>query len=126
MSLQNEITIEQLKKENEALKRKLNDRDIPFNKNLLSRVDSKFLDMSFNVGQAIINSIDQDLRNKILNSKIIVNYESSRYGRSGYYIRFYESKDENAFKDFMSELELKKFQESLDNFSWAVQNQGGQ
>lgn len=126
MSLQNEITIEQLKKENEALKRKLNDRDIPFNKNLLSRVDSKFLDMSFNVGQAIINSVDLNLRNKILNSKITVNYESSRYSRSGYYIRFCESKYENEFKDFMSELELKKFQESLDNFSWAVQNQGGQ
>lgn len=118
------IELEKLKKENDELRKKLESRDIPFNKQLLNRVDSKFTDLSFNIGSAIATSAGQELINSMKNKKLIIDYNYSTYGRSGYFIRLIDDKDMKELKQYMAELELRKFQESLDNFSWAVTNGG--
>lgn len=117
--------LDTLKKENQKLKKALESRDIPFNKQLLYRVDSKFYDLSYNIGAAIASAASQDLIQQLKHKKFILDYESSSYGKSGYFIRFLDHEQEKKFKELLAELELKRFQEALDNFSWAVQNQGG-
>jgi hypothetical protein len=116
--------LDKLKKENYELRKKLESRDVPFNKQLNSRVDTKFFDLTFNVGAAIASSAGQELISALKNKKIIINYQHNTYGKSGYYINILDDKDVKSVKDYIAELELKKFQESLDNFSWAVNNQG--
>lgn len=117
------IELEKLKKENDELRKKLESRDIPFNKQLMSRVDSKYFELTFNVGHAIFQSAGSDMINFLKNKELFIDYMHSSYGRSGYYIKLINDKDVKVVKQYMAELELRKFQESLDNFSWAVQNQ---
>jgi hypothetical protein len=115
--------IENLKKENASLRKRLEKTDFPFDKQLSKRVDSKLHELTFAIGESIAKTAGQNIISCLKNKKIVIDYWHSSYGKGGYYIRFLEEKDVNEIKDYMAELELKKFQESLDNFSWAIQKQ---
>lgn len=119
-----ETEIEKLKKENEELRKKLSERNSTFTSQLGRRVGSKFFDLTFDVGKAIENAIGQEMMNRLKGNDIYIDHHYSSYGKSGYFIRFSKNEDEKNFKQHMEEIELRKFQESLDNFSWAVNNQG--
>lgn len=119
-----ENEIEKLKKENEELRNKLSERNSTFTEQLGKRVDSKFADLTFRIGEAIRQNVGNDLMHSLRDKLIDIDYDHSSYGKSGYFIRFSKNEDEKNFKQHMEEIELRKFQESLDNFSWAVNNQG--
>lgn len=118
--------LEQLKKENAELRRQLNSRDIPFNHQLLDKAGRDFYLLSRRVGEAISNSVSRDLIYSLKGKRFYLDYHNNSYGSSdhGYLISFVDKKDEESFINLMAELEMKKFKESLENFSWVLQNQG--
>lgn len=116
--------LEELKKENLVLRKALESRESTFNKQLEKRVNEKFYDLSFIIGEAIASVADRDLVNQLKNKVFHLEYSHSTYGKSGYFIRFQKKEEEKELKLFMEEMELKKFQESVDAFSWVVSRNG--
>lgn len=118
-----EIILDQ-QREIAALKKKLEDRNPAFNGNLLKRSDQKFNDLSKSMGEAIKNAIGQDLVHIVSNKKMHLYFESSMYGSSHWRVWF-NAEDEKKIKDRIADLEMERFQQSLDNFSWAINNGQG-
>lgn len=115
----------ELKKKIEDLEKRLNDRNPAFNKNLLSRVDSEFEKMREVIGKSIAAVVDKRLLRKFEHKPMRIYLETNSYSDPKWKISF-EDKDGKEIKNELANIELRNFQESLDNFSWAVSQQVGQ
>lgn len=104
------------------LRKKLEDRNPAFNGNLLKRVDALAYELTKKIGDAIVGVLTPDLIHTIKYKKMYLDYDSGAYSRGHWIVRFINNESEKQFKDALADYEMKKFQESLDNFSWAVTN----
>lgn len=122
-------TLEQQLKEKQdeinELKRKLEDRNPAFNGNLLRKTDQEFRRLSVAIGESIKNVVGQELVHAFKQVPMRLDYQSYSYATSGNWVVFFSAKDEEKIKQDIADNQMKKFQESLDNFSWAVNNQAG-
>lgn len=112
------------KLEIDELRKKIEDRNPAFNGNLLRRVDSQLFELQKSIGAAIAAAVGQDLVYAFKDKKLQLSYVSSSYDRSYWHVTIDKS-DSKEISDKIANLEMKKFQESLDNFSWAVNQQRG-
>lgn len=110
-------------KQIEELKKRLEARDTSFNKNLQNRVDKIFYALQKSIGEAIVNSVDQNYKQVFKYHKMYLDFESCSYGTSFYKVSFVDDKSVKEIKQNIADFEMQKFQESLDNFSWAVNQQ---
>lgn len=120
---QEEIIINQ-QKEIEKLKIKLNERNNAFNKQLLNRTDNKFYELRKKIGEILEQYLDKDLLQTLENREFYIKKEYY-YAANARWIAEFKIDDEKRIKDQIADIEMKKFQESLDNFAWAVNNQQG-
>lgn len=116
--------IVELKKEIKELKKKLEDRNPAFNENLLKKTDQEFDRLSTTIGEAIRTTVGQELLYVFKSKQMRLDFDSSRYGSRGWFVCFSKEDDEK-IRSSIADLQMKKFQESLDNFAWAVQNGPG-
>lgn len=116
-----EQTIKDQAEEISELKKKLSDRSQAFNGNLLSRADQKYNQICKNLGESIVNTLGQDYVHTFIHLKIALKNQSGFYGGGGWIV-YLSEEDRKKVTDLIADVEMKKFQESLDNFSWAVQN----
>lgn len=119
-----EQIIKDQKNEIEELKKKLANRNTSFNKNLIDRSYSELRRLEYNIGEAIKNAIGQDLIHAFKYKKMQLDYETSLYSKGVWKVSF-SSEDENKIRNEIADFQMKKFQESLDNFAWAINNQQG-
>lgn len=119
-----ENALKEKDKQIEELKKRLEARDTAFNKNLQNRVDNIFYGLQKSIGEAIVNSVDQNYKQVFKYHKMYLDFESYSYGTSFWKVSFVEDKSIKEIKQHIADIEMKKFQESLDNFSWAVNQQG--
>lgn len=114
-----------LKKQLSDLKKKLDDRNPAFNGNLLSQADKEYSRLQKAIGQAIFNAAGPDATGIFKNKSMIFDYDSSIFLSSsrGGWVVYFNDKETKEIKDKLADLQMKKFQESLDNFAWAVNNQ---
>lgn len=110
-------------KQIEELKKRLEARDTSFNKNLQNRVDKIFYDLQKSIGEAIVNSVDQNYKQVFKYHKMYLDFVPCSYGTSFYKVSFVDDKSVKEIKQNIADFEMQKFQESLDNFSWAVNQQ---
>lgn len=110
-------------KEIADLKKRLEARNTSFEKNLQWRADAKLHELEKSIGQAIVSTVGNDLAYAFKHSKFRLDYESSLYGKGGWRIVFLDEKERKDVSQKIADFEMKRFQESLDNFSWAVNNQ---
>mgnify|MGYP000850450280 CR=1 FL=1 len=117
----NELELELKRKQKEIndLKAKLNNRSPGFNKNLLNRIDKRFDDLCSAIGQAIKNTTGNE-SHLFSGRKLTFYYDSDSYSGSKWTVGF-DEKDTQMIKDGLADVEMRKFQESLDNFAWALQ-----
>lgn len=125
-----EKTMEQILKEKDAeiatLKKRLADRNPVFNSNLLDMAEREVRRIELAVGAAIAQALGKELVHALKCKKISLHFETSLYGpASGWVIIFTNKEDRKDFAEVIADMEMKKFKESLDNFAWAVQSQGG-
>lgn len=121
VELQNKIKAQEA--EISELKRKLSDRNPAFNGNLLRKADQAFNEITYAIGSSIHNCLDRELVNAFSNIPMIFRYESSYVG-TGKYVVHIDKAHAEAIKDKIADWQMSKFQSSLDNFAWAVQNHG--
>ena len=114
-----ELELKRKQKEIDDLKAKLNNRSPGFNKNLLNRVDDRFNDFCSAIGLAIKNTAGNE-SHLFAGRKFILHNVDYTYGGSRWVVSF-DEKDAQAIKDSLTDVEMRKFQESLDNFAWALQ-----
>ena len=123
----NEKTLEQQLKEKQKeiddLKKKLEDRNPAFNGNLLMRSDKKYKELCDLIGKTINQCLGQEYTHIFIKKNMVLNYESSPFTGRGWTV-WLKDEDMKKCKSDIADIEMKKFQESLDNFSWAVNNQG--
>lgn len=112
-----------LKKQLSDLKKKLEDRNPAFNGNLLEQADREYSRLQQAIGQAIYNTVGQDATGIFKNKSMIFDYDSSGFlSSSRGWVVYFNDKETKEIKDKLADLQMKKFQESLDNFAWAVNN----
>lgn len=119
LELELKLELKRKQKEIQELKEKLNNRSPGFNKNLLNRVDKRFDDLCSAIGQAIKNTTSNDSP-LFTGRKFTIHCDDYSYNGSKWVVRF-DEKDAQAIKDSLTDVEMRKFQESLDNFAWALQ-----
>lgn len=113
-------------KEIDSLKKKLSDRNPAFNGNLIKRSEQKFNELCESAGKAIHQNLGLEYSSAFKNKNFYLNYETGIYSGRGWVISVCDEKDRKEIADKIADIEMKKFQESIDNFAWAVQNQGNQ
>jgi hypothetical protein len=121
-----EQKIKDLEKQVKDLQKKLEDRNPAFNGNLLRKSDEQFTQLQMKIGTAIQQAVGQDLVHVFKDKRMVLDFDSSTYGGKGWSVYFIEDADNKSIKDSLANLQMKKFQESLDNFAWAVNNGSGQ
>lgn len=113
--------IKDQQKEIEALKKKLEDRNPAFNGNLLRQANIRFFELQESVGKSIQQTVGNDLLHILKYKRMFLDLDTSSYGGRGWIVSF-DSKDENEIKGKIADIEMRKFQETLDNYAWAVNN----
>lgn len=122
-SLEQQLKEKQI--EIDQLKKKLADRNPAFNGNLIKRSEQKLDELCQTVGKLIQQALGQDYTYAFKNKKFTLDYDSGFSSGKGWVIYICDEKDRKDIADKIADQEMKKFQESIDNFAWAVQNQGG-
>lgn len=123
-SLENQLKEKQ--KEIDELRKKLADRNPAFNGNLLKRADRKFDELCTAVGKSMQQTLGQEYAYAFKNICFKLEYDSGFSSGKGWVVQITDEKDRKKITDNIADIEMKKFQDSLDNFSWAVKNQSGQ
>lgn len=113
-------------KEIDQLKKKLADRNPAFNGNLIKRSEQKFDELCQAVGKSMQQALGQDYTYAFKNKKFVLDYDSGFSLGKGWVIYIFDEKDRKEIADKIADVEMKKFQDSMDNFAWAVQNQNGE
>lgn len=119
-----EQQLKEKQKEIDELKKKLEDRNPAFNGNLLIKSDNTFKELCRSIGKAINQCLGQEYTHMFKGKSIRFEYEST-FGGSGGWTIYLDNKSEDEIKNKIANVELRKFQDSLDNFAWAVENIGG-
>lgn len=119
-----EQQLKEKQKEIDELKKKLSDRTPAFNGNLIKRSEQKFDELCQAAGRSMQQSLGQDYIYVFKNKKFCLDFDSRPYSDKGWVINVCDEKDRKEIADKIVDVEMRKFQESLDNFAWAVNNQG--
>lgn len=118
-----EDQLKEKQKEIDELRKKLADRSPAFNGNLLKKADQKYDELCLSLGKAIQQCLGQDYTYIFKNNLMRLDYDSGFSSGKGWVVQIPDEKDRKKIVDQLASHEMKKFQESMDNFAWAVKNQ---
>lgn len=118
-----EDQLKEKQKEIDELRKKLADRNPAFNGNLLKRADRKFNELCTAVGKSMQQTLGQEYTYAFKSICFKLEYDSGCSTNRGWVVYVLNGEDRKKIVDNIADIEMKKFQESMDNFSWAVKNQ---
>lgn len=122
--------LDNLKKENNSLKielqelkAKLSSRNSAFDRNLERRVTNRYNELLNDIDRGIVSQLGDN--KSIFDGKTMRFYSVRGDSYNGYKTEYHitiQNGESDKIKEKLYELELKGFQDSLDNFAWAVEN----
>lgn len=107
-----------------SLKQKLEKRDTAFTKNLNRKAFNLLTKMKADIGVAVKNAVGDQAFNELQGKTFRVWSNYSSYGGTSYGVTFEKNESDKDLIQFFENKQMAEFQSSLDNFAWAVQNQG--
>ena len=121
-----EEQIEHLKNQVKDLKQKLEQKSPVFADNLNRKAKTEYNRLCEAMGEAIHKAVGRDLVHLFKSRKFVLGYDSDYSGTGrGWVVYIQEKNDTDKIIEGLEQIEMRKFQESLDNFAWAVKNGGG-